>query len=76
MVVDTGFQLKTADPAREFEPTANLFLHAIYQNLVTFSGGDLTTLVPSLSSLPAVSANSKTFTFELDPKANSVTVRR
>jgi len=69
LVVDTAFQLKTADPAREFEPTANVFMHAIYQNLVTFSGGDLTKLVPSLASLPQVSADSETFTFELDPAA-------
>lgn len=69
LVVDTAFQLKTADPAREFEPTANLFMHAAYQNLVTFEGGDLTKLAPSLASVPVVSADSKTFTFTLNPDA-------
>lgn len=69
LVVDTTFQLKTADPAREFEPTANLVLHPVYENLVTFAGGDLTKLVPSLSSVPVISADAKTFTFALNPAA-------
>lgn len=69
LVVDTNFQLKTADPAREFEPTANLFMHAVYENLVTFAGGDLTQLVPSIAGLPEVSEDSKTFTFTLNPGA-------
>jgi peptide/nickel transport system substrate-binding protein len=69
LVVDTTFQVKTADPAREFEPTANLFMHAIYQNLITFAGGDLTKLVPSLAELPTISADSRTFTFKLNPNA-------
>ncbi|WP_417307825.1 ABC transporter substrate-binding protein [Devosia sp.] len=69
LVVDTNFQLKTADPARQFEPTANLFMHAIYQNLVTFDGGDLTKVVPSIASLPVISDDSKTFTFTVNPDA-------
>lgn len=69
LVVDTTFQLKTADPAREFEPTANLVLHPVYETLVTFTGSDLTTLVPSLSAVPVVSPDAKTFTFALTPGA-------
>jgi len=69
LVVDTAFQLKTADPARQFEPTANLFMHAVYQNLVTFDGDDLTTIVPSLAGVPVISEDAKTFTFTLNPEA-------
>jgi hypothetical protein len=42
LIVDTVFQLKTADPARSFEPTASLWLHAVYENLLTFADGDTT----------------------------------
>ncbi len=69
LVVDTAFQLKTADPAREFEPTANLVLHPVYETLVTFAGSDLTKVVPSLASLPAIAPDAKTFTFTLNPAA-------
>lgn len=69
LVVDTAFQLKTADPAREFEPTANLVLHPVYETLITFKGSDLTTLVPSLASIPVVAPDAKTFTFTLNPAA-------
>ncbi len=69
LVVDTAFQLKTADPAREFEPTANLVLHPVYETLITFKGSDLTKLEPSLASVPTISSDAKTFTFELNPAA-------
>ena len=69
LVVDTAFQLKTADPAREFEPTANLVLHPVYETLVTFTGSDLTKVVPSLASLPVIAPDAKTFTFTLNPAA-------
>ena len=69
LVVDTAFQLKTADPAREFEPTANLVLHPVYETLVTFTGSDLTKVVPSLASVPVIAPDAKTFTFTLNPAA-------
>lgn len=69
LVVDTAFQLKTADPAREFEPTANLVLHPVYETLVTFTGSDLTKVVPSLASLPVITPDAKSFTFTLNPAA-------
>lgn len=65
LIVDTVFQLKTADPARSFEPTASLWLHAVYQNLLTFTDGDATQLKPGLADLPVVSDDAKTFTFKL-----------
>jgi peptide/nickel transport system substrate-binding protein len=63
LIVDTVFQLKTADPARAFEPTASLFMHAVYETLVTFEGGDATTIVPAIADLPEVSDDATTFTF-------------
>ena len=65
LVVDNNFQLRTADPARQFEPTASLVLHPIYETLVTFEGSDLTEVVPSLAGLPDISDDAKTFTFKL-----------
>ncbi|WP_127754816.1 ABC transporter substrate-binding protein [Devosia sp. 1566] len=65
LIVDTVFQLKTADPARSFEPTAALWLHAVYENLVTFTDGDTTTVKPGLADAPVVSDDAKTFTFTL-----------
>lgn len=65
LIVDTVFQLKTADPARSFEPTAALWLHAVYENLVTFTDGDTTAVKPGLAELPVISEDAQTFTFKL-----------
>ena len=65
LIVDTVFQLKTADPARAFEPTASLVMHPVYQTLVTFAEGDATTLRPGLSELPVPSEDVTSFTFTL-----------
>ncbi len=65
LIVDTVFQLKTADPARSFEPTASLWLHAVYENLLTFADGDTTQVKPGLAELPVISEDAKTFTFTL-----------
>ena len=64
LVVDATFQLKTADPARAFEPTASLVLHPVYETLVTFDGSDVTQVVPLLASVPEISEDFKTFTFK------------
>ena len=69
LVVDATFQLKTADPARAFEPTASLVLHPVYETLVTFDGSDVTQVVPLLASVPEISEDFKTFTFTLTPGA-------
>jgi peptide/nickel transport system substrate-binding protein len=65
LIVDTVFQLKTADPARAFEPTASLVMHPVYQTLVTFTEGDATQLRPGLSELPVASEDVTSFTFTL-----------
>jgi peptide/nickel transport system substrate-binding protein len=65
LIVDTVFQLKTADPARAFEPTASMVMHPVYQTLVTFTDGDATQLRPGLSDLPVASDDVTSFTFTL-----------
>ncbi len=36
LVVDTAFSLETGDPGRNYVPTGNLILHAVYDTLLTF----------------------------------------
>jgi len=36
VVVETSFDLKTIDPARQFEPTGSMLDHALYESLLTF----------------------------------------
>ena len=65
MNVATAFVLKTLDPAREFEPTGGLVVHALYDTLVTFKGSDTTKIVPSLADSYTISSDGKTYTFTL-----------
>src|SRR6056297_1179162 len=70
LIVDTVFQLKTADPARAYEPTASLFMNSVYETLVTYENGDLTTLEPGIAGLPEISEDGTVFTFTLNPEAS------
>jgi peptide/nickel transport system substrate-binding protein len=65
LVVETGFVLKTADPAKVFEPTGEMVLHAVYDNLLTFKGGNLKTPLPQIASSYSVSNNAKRYVFTL-----------
>ena len=65
LVVDTSFNLKTADPGRMFEPTGLLVDHAVYDTLLTFANSDMTKPVPDLASSFTASADAKTYTFTL-----------
>ncbi|MDO5753803.1 ABC transporter substrate-binding protein [Arthrobacter sp.] len=65
MVVDTSFDLKTADPAREFETTGAIVSHAIYETLLTFKGDDVTQPVDGLAS----------YTMSDDAKVMTLTVK-
>jgi len=65
LVVDTSFNVKTADPDREFEFTGNLITHAMYDTLLTFKGGDVTKPVPLVAESYQASPDGKTFTFKL-----------
>ncbi len=50
LVVDTSFDLKTADPNRSYEPTGQILVKALYQTLLTFEGSDVTKPVDGLAS--------------------------
>ncbi len=65
IVIDKTFDLKTADPARMYEPTGELVDKALYDTLLTFKGADVTKPVPDLATMKE-SADAKTFTFTLE----------
>ncbi|MDX6349906.1 MAG: peptide/nickel transport system substrate-binding protein [Streptomyces sp.] len=65
LVVDTSFNLKTADPGREFETTGMIVDKALYETLLTFKGGDVTKPLPGLASSYEESSDSKTLTLHL-----------
>ena len=64
LTIDKAFDLKTADPARMYEPTGEMLDKALYQTLLTFNGGDVSQVVPGLATLDQ-SADAKTFTLTL-----------
>lgn len=64
VVVDTSFDLKTIDPARQFEPTGGIVDKALYQTLITFQGSDLTKPVPGLADFQ-MSPDQKVLTLKL-----------
>ena len=65
LVIDKSFDLVTADPARMFETTGNIVLHAVYDSLLTFEGGDSTTPQPSLAESYEVNDDATVYTFTL-----------
>lgn len=65
LVVETTFSLKTADPARMFEPTGVMIDHVLYDTLLTFEGADVKTPVPDLATGVTASDDATTYTFPL-----------
>lgn len=65
LVVDTAFVIKTADPAKVFEPTGSIVLHAVYDNLLTFVGSNVKKPVPQIAQSYKQSANATKFVFKL-----------
>lgn len=65
LVVDKSFDMKTADPQREFEVSGGIVAKALYSTLLTFKGADSATPVPEVASSYTASADAKTFTFKL-----------
>lgn len=65
LVVDTSFQLVTADPARLIEPTAIMISKAVYETLLTFTNDDAATPVGLLATSYDVSTDGLTYTFHL-----------
>jgi peptide/nickel transport system substrate-binding protein len=65
LVIDKAFDLKTADPARMYEPTGEMVDKALYETLLTFEGGDVSKVVPGVATLDQ-SADATTFTLTLE----------
>ncbi len=65
LVVDKSFDLKTADPQREFEFAGGPVVHALYDTLLTFKGADVTKPLPSVASSYTASPDARTYTFTL-----------
>ena len=65
LVVDKSFDMKTADPQREFEVSGGIIAKALYSTLLTFKGSDSATPVPSVASSYTASSDAKTYTFKL-----------
>jgi peptide/nickel transport system substrate-binding protein len=65
LVIDKSFDLKTADPGREFEVSGQIVVKAMYDTLLTFEGSDSTKPVPLLAESYTQSPDGKTFTFKL-----------
>ena len=64
LVVDTAFSLETGDPGRNYVPTGNMVLHAVYDTLLTLEGDD-TTPQPALATMEQ-NEDATEFTFTLD----------
>ncbi|GII91916.1 ABC transporter substrate-binding protein [Sinosporangium siamense] len=69
LVIDTSFDLKTADPGRTYEPTGLIIGKATYETLLTFDGADVTKPVPALAESYELSGDGKTVTLKLRPGA-------
>ncbi|SEF00733.1 ABC transporter substrate-binding protein [Ruania alba] len=65
LVIDTAFSLETGDPGRNYVPTGNMVLHAVYDTLLTFEGSAEAEPVPSLATVEQ-NEDATEFTFTLD----------
>jgi peptide/nickel transport system substrate-binding protein len=65
LVIDKSFDLKTADPEHEFEFAGGPVVHAMYDTLLTFRGGDVTRLEPLVAQSYTASSDARTYTFKL-----------
>jgi peptide/nickel transport system substrate-binding protein len=65
LVVDKSFDLKTADPQRQFEPTGGIVDRALYATLLRFKGADVAHPLPDVATGWKASADAKTFTFTI-----------
>ncbi|HXF97089.1 MAG TPA: ABC transporter substrate-binding protein [Gaiellaceae bacterium] len=64
-MVDKSFDLKTADPQRQFEVTGGMIAHVLYDTLLEFRGSDVTRPRPSVAARYTVSKDARTYTFTL-----------
>lgn len=78
LVVDSSFDLKTADPNREYETTGSIVAKAVYETLLTFQGEDVSKPIDGLASY-TMSDDNKVMTLTIKPghkfsSGNEVTV--
>lgn len=64
LVVDNSFVDRGNDPGRQFTPTNNMLVHAMYDTLVTFEAGQ-TDPQPSLAESWRGTPDAKSYTFKL-----------
>jgi peptide/nickel transport system substrate-binding protein len=67
LVIDTTFDLKTADPGREYELTGQLLAHSMYDTLLAFADNDLTKPIGNLATSYQLSPDARTLTLPLAP---------
>jgi peptide/nickel transport system substrate-binding protein len=65
LVIDRSFEIKTADPQRAFEPTAQIVDRGIYDTFFTYKGDDLAHPRPLLVQSWSAAKDAKTFVFQL-----------
>ena len=65
LVVDKSFDLKTADPQRQFEVSGGIVAHVLYDTLLEFRGSDVATPQPSVATGYKATNGAKTYTFTL-----------
>lgn len=65
LVIDKSFDLVTADPARMFETTGGIVLHAVYDSLLTFADGNAEEPLPSVASEWSVNDDATEYTFTI-----------
>jgi peptide/nickel transport system substrate-binding protein len=65
LVVDKSFDLKTADPQRQYEPTGGIVDRALYDTLLKFKGADVAHPAPSVATQFKASKDARTYTFTL-----------
>lgn len=76
LVIDTSFDLKTADPGRMYEATGLFVGKAVYETLLTFDGGDVTRPVPALAESYTLSDGGKVLTPSSARERSSATAPR
>lgn len=69
LVIARDMDLTTLDPGRGYCDTCQIYMTAVYDTLVSVDAEDPTVTIPRLATEWEVSADSKTYTFQLDPDA-------
>jgi len=65
LVVDKSFDLKTADPQRQYEPTGGIVDRALYDTLLQYKGADVSHPLPDVATKYTVSDHARVYTFTL-----------